>query len=137
MLTSRKKDVQQRESALEPAVLPVPHSETPFRFVIRIFAERKNNQWQAFTLELGLAAQADTLPEVKNKLECMIRSYLLDALQGEDREHAYALLSRKATWQVYAKYHICSALSHIGRLWGTSRDHVIYNKLLPLEPTFS
>jgi len=40
--------------------------------VIRCLAERRGNQWQAFTLELGLATQADTLPEAKEKLESMI-----------------------------------------------------------------
>jgi hypothetical protein len=137
MLASQRRDVQQKDSAIKPEVVPVPSEETPFRFVIRIVAERKNNQWQAFSLELGLAAQADTLPEVKRKLESMICSYLFDALGGEDREHAFELLSRKATWQVYAKYHLCSAISHIGKIWGRSKDHVIYNKMLPLEPKLS
>jgi hypothetical protein len=114
-------------------MVPVP---AKFRFVIRILAEHKDDQWQAFSLELGLAAQADTLAEVKHKLESMIRDYLLDALEGEDREHAYDLLSRKATWQVYVKYHFGSVISHLGRIAGKSKDRVIYDKTLPLEPKF-
>jgi hypothetical protein len=137
MLASQHPNVQQSYPGIEPEVLPVERAETPFRFVIRIVAERKADYWQAFTLELGLAAQAESLPEVKSKLESMIRSYLFDALEGEDIEHAYELLTRKATWKVYAKYHLCFLIWKVGYLLGRSKDHVIYNKLLPLEPRLS
>jgi hypothetical protein len=133
MLTSVRRDVQHNDAAVTPEVASIPRR---FRFVVRVLAEHKNDQWQAFSLELGLAAQADTLPEVKYKLESMIRSYLDDALVGEDREHAYDLLFRRATWQVFAKYHWASVISHLGTLFGRSKDRVIYDKTLPLAPRF-
>jgi hypothetical protein len=133
MLTSPYRDVEQRETVLAPRTAPVP---SKFQFVIRIVAEHDGDQWQAFSLEFGLAAQADTFPEVKQKLESMIRSYLLDALEGEDREHAYELLTRKGTWKVYAKYYFCSVTSLLGNISGKSKEHIIYDKKLPMEPKF-
>jgi len=102
--------------------------------VIRVFAERKNNQWQAFTLELGLAAQADTLPEVKHKLESMILSYVTDALTGEDRVHAYELMNRRATFRVYFNYYVLSVFYQIASLWDHSKDRIFYKEPMPLEP---
>ena len=91
-------------------VISSASDSSPFRFVIRCVIEKKGNQWQAFSLELGLAAQADTKAEAKQKLESMIYSYIDDAL-GEDREHAYELLSRKGTWRVYFLYSAMKAVS--------------------------
>jgi len=102
--------------------------------VIRVFAERKNNQWQAFTLELGLAVQADTLPEVKHKLESMILSYVTDALTGEDREHAYELLNRRATWRVYLNYYALSCFSYVASFLDHSKERIFYKEPMPLEP---
>jgi hypothetical protein len=106
---------------------------SPISLIIRCFAERKGDQWQAFTLEFGLAAQADTWPEVKAKLESMLISYLHDALVGEDREHAYDLLTRRAPWQMYARFYLYQALH---RLSGTvkSKDRTVYREPVALEP---
>lgn len=127
----------QHMAGIEPEMAPAVEPEhSPFRFVVRCYAEQRENQWQAFTLELGLAAQGDSFPEAKHKLDQMIGSYLRDALCGEDREYAYELLSRKATWQVYARYYLFSAVLGIVKFFGKPKDHVIYNRPLPLEPKF-
>ena len=118
-----------------PKIRNRPISEvSPMCLVIRVFAERKNNQWQAFTLELGLAAQADTLPEVKHKLESMILSYVTDALTGEDRVHAYELMNRRATFRVYFNYYVLSVFYQIASLWDHSKDRIFYKEPMPLEP---
>lgn len=118
-----------------PKIRNKPISEvSPMCLVIRVFAERKNNQWQAFTLELGLAVQADTLPEVKHKLESMILSYVTDALTGEDREHAYELLNRRATWRVYLNYYVLSVFYNITSFLDHSKDRIFYKEPMPLEP---
>ncbi len=92
------------------ATLPVAHSDSSagrhIPLIIRCFAQKRGDQWQAFTLEFGLAVQASSQEEVKHKLEGMIVSYLNDALNGEDREHAEILLNRSATARAYAWYHI-------------------------------
>lgn len=79
--------------------------KSPTCFLVRCVANRVGDQWQAFSLEFGLAAQADTFPLARRKLDEMIRSYLYDALAGEDREHAEELLSRRAPWWAFARYY--------------------------------
>lgn len=109
---------------------------SPTRLVVRCLLQHKGDQWQAFTLEFGLAAQADSDREAREKLERMLVSYLRDALTGEDREHAYELLSRKATWQVFLKYHLVWILSHIAGFGGRPHDGggTIYREPLPMQP---
>jgi hypothetical protein len=117
-------------------IAPAPPPEatgSPFRFVIRCVVERKADQWQAFSLELGLAAQADTKAEAKRKLEAMIQSYIEDAISGEDQAHAYELLSRKATWRVYLLYWLALLAKGVGR---GRTHHVAFNESLPLIPKF-
>jgi hypothetical protein len=102
----------------------------PLRLIVRCFAERKGDQWQAFSLEFGLAAQADSSAEVQAKLMHMIASYILEA-STEDRAHAKALLARKGTWQVYLKFHWYRFLSLLSYARGT---FTVFDELLPLEP---
>jgi hypothetical protein len=85
----------------------------PMQLMIRCFAEPKGDQWQAFSLEFGLAAQADTYSAARSKLEAMIEEYLEDALGGQDREHAAVLLSRKAAPSVYLYYHFREFLTFL------------------------
>jgi hypothetical protein len=79
---------------------------SPISLLVRCFAVEEAGQWQAFSLQFGLAAQADSFPEAKQKLESMIDSYLFDALAGEDRKHASELLARRAPASVYLRYYV-------------------------------
>jgi hypothetical protein len=81
------------------------HAVSPLKMVVRCFAECIDGQWQAFSLEFGLAAQADSYIEAKTKLDGMIQDYLYDALVGEDRDNARELLSRKATFRAFVRYY--------------------------------
>ena len=118
-----------------PKIRKEPISQvSPMCLVVRCFAERKDGQWQAFTLELGLAAQGDTLAEVKHKLESMLLSYVTDALTGEDREHAYELMTRRATWRVYLTYYLLRCFGSIASFWDNSKDRIFYREPMPLEP---
>jgi predicted RNase H-like HicB family nuclease len=127
----------ERPRTQAPAIAPTVTTEpkgSPFRFVIRCLIEDTGDQWQAFSLELGLAAQAETEAEVRQKLESMIHSYLEDAICGEDREHAYELLSRKATWSVYLKYHLISHAYRVAKVFGGMRRGETFSESLPLMP---
>jgi hypothetical protein len=101
---------------------------SPNQLVVHCLLERKGDQWQAFTIEFGLAAQGDSAAEVKRKLEQQVSAYLFDALVGEDQEHAEALLRRKATLSVRAKYRLASLRARIGR------DNSAYSRPVPLTP---
>jgi hypothetical protein len=112
-----------------PVVTP-----SPAQLIVHCVAERKEGYWQAFSLEFGLAVQGDTLPDVKHRLESMLVSYVYDALVGEDREHASELLNRKATLGVYAKYYFANVRSRVERVWGSSRDRILFSEPVPLQP---
>lgn len=71
---------------------------------VRGYAERQCDQWVAVCLDFTLAAQADTLEEVRSKLDAQIEDYLYDALQGDARAHAYQLLQRRAPLYFWLKY---------------------------------
>ncbi|MET1070010.1 MAG: hypothetical protein ABWY28_18565 [Pseudomonas prosekii] len=87
----------------------------PNEILLRCFAERKEDYWQAFCIDLCLAVQGDSFQEVKSKLHAQVADYLQDILDGEDRPYAAQLLSRKSPLPIVAKYHLISAMNHIHR----------------------
>ena len=84
----------------------------PSRLVLRCYAEKVDNQWQAFCLDFTLAAQADSFEQARRKLEKMILAYVYDALAGEDRQHAGELLTRRAPLKYWAKYWMGTLLEY-------------------------
>lgn len=112
----------------------------PDQLILRCLAERSGDQWQAFCLDLNLAAQADSAKEVKAKLEAMVSSYLYDALVGEDREHAVDLLARKAPAEIWFKFYLLRARSKV-RKFLTRKSMPVnrmftYRKTMPLHVNF-
>lgn len=89
---------------------------------VRCFAEPIGKEsWQAFCVDLDLAAQAESFHSVRRKLDAMIDDYVTEAVQGEDREYCEQLLSRKSPLSLRAKYHTIVALTktaHALRLAG-------------------
>lgn len=71
--------------------------------VLHCYAERKHDTWQAFCVDLTLAAQGDSYDDVRQKLESQICDYINDAL-SIDKVHARELLSRKAPLRYRLKY---------------------------------
>jgi predicted RNase H-like HicB family nuclease len=110
---------------------------SPARLLVRCLVEQKGGQWQAFSLEFGLAAQGETETEAKAKLEAMIVTYVEDALIGEDREHAHELLRRQATWQVFIKYYSYRLLSYLAKYLRFTKKHIVYQQPMQLAPRHS
>lgn len=81
----------------------------PNELMIRCLAMREGDQWVAICLPFDLAAQADTLPAVKQALRSQILSYLTDALVGQDRPKAGYLLGRRAPLRYWCMYWIAGA----------------------------
>jgi hypothetical protein len=106
----------------------------PIQLVVHCLIERVGDQWQAFSLEFGLAVQGDARLEVQRKLANVIEFYVSDALCGEDREHADEMLRRKATWRVYLRYYRVWLALHVASFMTASNDAMIYREPLPLEP---
>lgn len=111
-----------------------PHL-SPASLIVHCLFERKGDQWQAFSLEFGLAAQADSYEEAARKLEHMLQSYVYDALVGEDKEHAAVLMNRRATLAVYVKYYAILAMSFLRRFDGPrDKSRGTYERPMPLMP---
>lgn len=105
------------------------------RIIVRCLIERiAKDQWQGFTLEFGLAVQGVSAADVRHQLDCVIKSYLDDALLGADREHADELLSRRAPFFVYFRYHKYRLLSRLSSGGDSQSDHRAYREPLALEP---
>ena len=73
---------------------------------LRCYVEPSGGQWQAFCVDLDLAAQAESFAEAKEKLDRIINYYVYDALEGEDKAHAESLLCRKAPLRHRMKYRL-------------------------------
>ncbi len=100
--------------------------------MLRCYASKQGDQWQAFCIDLCLAAQGDSFHDVKHKLELMMIEYVYDALAGEDREFADQLLNRTAPFSQVATYHWIRLMHRIGHF----RDgvHKVFKEPIPLIP---
>jgi len=108
----------------------------PRQRLVRCYAKRDCDLWVAFCLDFALAAQADTLDEAKRKLDGQIREYVHDALNGADRAHAGALLTRRAPlsfWLEYWQIRAGFALKKWFRPGQQSRAFV-FDERLPVIP---
>ena len=105
----------------------------PEKLVVRCYAEREGDQWQAFCLDLCLAAQDDTFEGAKQKLEAMIGEYIVDALCGEDKAFADQLLTRRAPLRYWLKYYSFVAQWRMGRIKDGVRR--LFTETLPLQPS--
>ena len=103
----------------------------PIQLLVRCYANKDGNQWQAFCIDLCLAAQGDTFEEAHKKLHMMIVDYVNDALTI-DRENADQLLSRKAPVKQIMTYHYYNLLHSIGRL--KKELHTLFKEAIPLVP---
>lgn len=104
----------------------------PKELMLRCYANKDGDQWQAFCIDFGLAVQGDSLQEVKTKLFVMIKEYLYDALVGEDKEYAEQLLNRKAPFKQLSTYHYYRLMHKIG----VFKDglHQLFKQPMPLVP---
>lgn len=104
----------------------------PLKLILRCYADKEGDQWQAFCLDLSLAAQASSFEEAKGKLERMILDYVHDALAGEDREYAADLLARRAPARYWLRYYFYMFLCRVGSIQRGVRR--LFTESLPLTP---
>jgi len=105
----------------------------PNELLLRCYAEQKAGHWQAFCLDLGLAAQGESEAEACGKLNAMMREYLHDALAGEDRQYAEYFLTRKAPSSQWVKYYLYFLMEALHIRFGA--DRILFKKLIPLAPS--
>lgn len=100
------------------------------QLTLRCLAHREGDEWHAFCIDFSLVACGATFDEARANLEAQIREYVYDALVGEDREHARALLSRRAPLGLVARYYWTAACDRLRRI-GTFRR---FEETMPLKP---
>jgi hypothetical protein len=110
-------------------------SETvrPRQLILDCYFEREGDQWLGFCLDFTLVTQAATLEEAKRKLAAQIYEYVYDAVAGDDREHASALLKRRAPFRYRVKFHLALLLQRIRHHNGRRRK--AEHTPMPLIPT--
>ncbi|SDY40245.1 hypothetical protein [Nitrosomonas sp. Nm33] len=104
----------------------------PNDLLLRCYANKNGDQWQAFCIDFGLAAQGDSFDEVKGKLNLMVKEYLYDALYGEDKAFAEQLLKRKAPFKQIATYYFILAMKRFGIF--KNGLHRLFKDPIPLVP---
>ena len=104
--------------------------------LLRCFVERiDSHQWQAFCLDLNLAAQAESKRDAMEKLRSMVSSYVEDALVGVDREHAEDLIPRRAPAELWVKYWALYARVRLRKFFGKApKKREVYRCPIPLRP---
>lgn len=97
-------------------------------YVLRCFGQRlAKDQWQAICIDLNLAAQGESLPDVRRKLDSMIRSYVQD-LSGIDRAHVSDLFPRPAPLGIRLKYYYASVLSWAAAKSNGAMKYKVFNE---------
>lgn len=109
----------------------------PISLLLKIYGERKQGQWSLICLDFNLAVQADTLDEAQEKLHQMIKSYISDALSpdGDDRQHAEALLRRRAPLVFWLKYYAYQLVSRLRGKNGNDHGRIAAADPIPMVPT--
>lgn len=115
--------------------IQAPRPLTPARMVLRCFAQRDGDQWITVCLDLDLFAQDDTFDGAKRRLEAQICSYVTDALVGEDRDHAEALLTRRAPLTWWLKYHWARLRFRLGARGNNGSNGRPFSESMPVQPT--
>jgi hypothetical protein len=101
----------------------------PCNLMLRCIAEPVGDQWQAFCIDFDLAAQGSSFEDAKQRLDDQIRSYVHDALVGEDKEHADVLLFRRAPLPMVVRF-------HVGLVWQNMHSGMqrFFKEAIPMEP---
>ena len=101
--------------------------------MLRCIAIKHDGYWSARCLDFTLYAVGDTSEEAKAKLVEQIDEYIYDALEGEDKDFAAALLLRKAPMHDWLQYYAITLLQHclaihsrLGETFKTSIPHGPY-----------
>jgi predicted RNase H-like HicB family nuclease len=100
--------------------------------IIRCYAEKDGNLWVAVCIDFGLAAQGESYELAREKLHGQIGEYVYDALVGEDKAHAGALLSRRAPLSQVVRFYFMWRLSQLNLLG----QHVLkkFKEVMPVVP---
>ncbi len=103
---------------------------TPPSLLVHVLGEQRDGQWSLLCLDFDLAAQSDSLEDAQARLREQIKSYLHDALEGEDAPHAEGFLLRRAPLRYWLRYYAAALLGK----FSSGAAHISSRVPLPLVP---
>jgi hypothetical protein len=81
---------------------------------IRCYGFRTSSgRWQGVCLDFNLAAEADTIDQLKSKMGDIIKSYIESVLDTPDKSSIIALLNRKAPFKNWVLYYLIKSIIYI------------------------
>jgi len=101
----------------------------PNQLVLRCMAHRQKGRWVGVCLDLNLGAEADSLEELKSKMDEFVSSYIATVLDTDDRASVSDLISRKAPWKDWLKYYALRLHLFVRKL----PDRLIFKEYIPFE----
>jgi hypothetical protein len=102
----------------------------PKDLILRCYGYKdKFGKWYGVCLDLNLAAEAESLSELRSKLNNMIESYIAVALNTNDNTSVPDLLSRKAPLFDWLCYYMICSLNYVRQI----PDRITFNEIIPFR----
>lgn len=103
---------------------------SPSKLVLRCYGSRlASGGWHGICLNFNLAAEAETVEELKIKLHEMIESYIEAVLDTNDSDSIPILLSRRAPLLDWLKYYVLRLAISIRDF----PDNITFKELVPFH----
>jgi len=99
------------------------------RRVLHCYGKRKDGKWFGVCLELNLAAEADSLLELKREINSMISSYIEAVCDTDDKASIPHLLKRPAPLSDWINYYLIAIFQHIANL----PDKMTFDEIMPFN----
>jgi hypothetical protein len=106
-------------------------SMKPIDLILRCYGYRKGNKWIGVCVDLDIAAEADSLDDLKNKLNSMIHSYVETVCDTEDKSSIPYLIKRRSPLPDWFRYYLTVALCRIANR--KRDDRRAFDEMLPFH----
>lgn len=102
----------------------------PGRFVLRCYGQRtEKGNLVGVCLDLDIAVEAQSIDELKKKMNQAVTSYLDSVLDTDDRESIPILLTRRAPLKDWVIYYYIKLRDYIRRFPG----NFTFNEMIPFH----
>lgn len=89
----------------------------PKEFVLRCYGSKDSRgKWYGNCIDLNIAAEADTVPELRQKLGQMITSYIETVFDTDDADSIPDLFHRRSPFLDIMRYHLFTMLRYAHHL---------------------
>lgn len=100
--------------------------------ILRCYAKKEQAHWVAVCIDLGLAAQAESLEQAKRKLESMVETYIQEAVTIH-KDYTKQLLSRQAPLSQRLEYFALKLRYTLRRWFARPTNAVLFTETMPIR----